>query len=203
MFVDSFLMDIHEVSNAEYAEFTKATGHRLPECDQSGRANWNLWVHGSPPAGYGDHPVVGVDWEDARSYCKWRGKRLPTEAEWEKACCGGLELKDYPWGNQIDSAYANYQASGRWKTAPVSSYPPNGYGLHHISGNVWEWVQDRYDAEYYLEGSTTSPRGPASGELRVIRGGSCFNEAPALRCSKRRSQDPTARSSYLGFRCAL
>ena len=146
---------------------------------------------------YMNHPVVGVSWYGAMAYAKWAGKRLPTEAEWEKAARGGLVGKRYPWGDTIDATNANYGNTVGYTTA-VGSYPANGYGLHDMGGNVWEWCLDAHDRYFYR---SSPPRNPIAGGTirsildnytdlktpRTIRGGTFFHDAsfPVGHCSLR------------------
>ncbi len=200
--VDGFWMDKYEVTTSQYAEFVRATEHEPPDRADWGMADWNTWDRNRPPPGYEDHPVVGVSWDEAAAYCKWTGKRLPTEAEWEKACRGESKETRYPWGDKIDPDRANYKKSGKGKTAPVGSYEPNGYGLYGMSGNVWEWVADWYDSGYYRRSPSNNPVNEQSESIyRVLRGGSWHSKPNDLRCASRWS-DPGFRFIYLGFRCA-
>ncbi|MBI4862803.1 MAG: SUMF1/EgtB/PvdO family nonheme iron enzyme [Candidatus Riflebacteria bacterium] len=189
--LDAFLIDEHEVTNRRYRQFAAATGHRRPRELLEPRFNRD------------DQPVVGVSWDDAVSYCRWAGKRLPTEAEWEKAARGGLEGKSYPWGNDAPAGRACFGetfSSGRAKA--IGSYPANGYGLFDMAGNAWEWCSDRYGERYYAASPTRNPAGPSSGASRVVRGGSWFNYDARLRCAYRRDRPPTDQADSLGFRCA-
>jgi sulfatase modifying factor 1 len=162
--LQSFYMDIREVTNREYMEFCQSTGHGYPEF-------WGMDVYKSGP-GYPDYPVVGVNQSDAGAYAEWAGKRLPTEAEWEYAARGGLEGIDFPYGEHADHALARFNDPGAEKgPLPAGSYEPNGYGLYDMAGNVWEWVSDWFYSAYYAESPPEDPRGPASGTFKVFRGG--------------------------------
>jgi formylglycine-generating enzyme required for sulfatase activity len=159
-------------------------------------------------------PVDSVNWKEARSYCHKIGKRLPTEAEWEKASQGGVSFV-YPWGDKFESGKANFcdrRCSERWRenkfqdghehTAPVGSYPPNGYGLYDMAGNVYEWVEDWYDKDYYRVRTLKNPKGPLIGSKKVVRGGSWINYSVGVRPADRTDADPDNRFAYIGFRCA-
>lgn len=165
-----------------------------------------------------DHPVVHVTWNDAIAFCQWAGKRLPTEAEWEFAARGGLEQKMYPWGDELTPngehycniwqgkfPYENTKDDGYEGTAPAKSFPPNGYGLYNVSGNVWEWCSDWFSRSIHSRGGRTNPQGPASGETKVMRGGSflCHQSyCNRYRVAARTSNTPDSSSVHLGFRCA-
>jgi len=195
VYLDGFYIDRYEVTNSQYEKFMKATGHEAPEF-------WSDWSSNEP-----EQPVVGVSWHDAEAYCKWAGRRLPTEAEWEKAA-RGTDGRKYPWGNgEPDGSKANYYF---WwifftRTAHVGSYPKgvSPYGVHDMAGNVWEWVADWYGESYYQRAPSRNPNGPEFGPYRVLRGGAWliafYND---LRSSYRHAENPTYRHHYLGFRCA-
>ena len=146
-----------------------------------------------------------MSWADAVAYCRWltvgtsRIYRLPDEREWEKAARGGLHQCEYPWGNDIDPSLANYDALG---TCRVRTFGANGYGIHEIVGNVWEWCADWYQPDYYRHSPRSSPRGPAAGTEKVLRGGSIDGSSRTLRIPYRHWMVPQRRSSDIGFRCA-
>ncbi len=154
--------------------------------------------------------MIKVDWSQAKAYCEWRGSKLPSEAQWEKAARGGLEGQDYPWGNAAsDCTRANFQGKNNYNdycvgdTTKVGSYPANGYGLFDMAGNVWEWVADWYSESYYAASPSQNPLGPDSGQYRVLRGGSWGSEiigASALPSRGRGSIDDW--KNGIGFRCA-
>lgn len=197
---------------------------------------WTIGANWRHPEGSGtsiddrmNHPVVHVAWEDAQAYAKWAGKRLPTEAEWEWASMGGNEDSKYPWGNEpIESAsdkanfwqgkfpYQNYALDGFEGTSPVKTYPPNGYGLYDMAGNVWEWCQDKYDAQAYEEyrqsGTVTDPSGSQRyfdprepyTPKHVIRGGSFLcndGYCSGYRVARRMSSSRDSGLNHTGFRC--
>jgi len=180
------------------------------------------WRHpegpGSGVEGRSDHPVVHVSWLDAVSYCTWSGTRLPTEAEWEYAARGGNVGAAFPWGDELEPdgehhmntfqgtfPGENTAADGYAGTAPVHAFAPNGFGLHNVSGNVWEWCADWYDPGYYARGPRARPTGPENGEHRVMRGGSYLchiSYCRRYRVSARSGNEPNSTTGNLGFRVA-
>ncbi|MEW5982714.1 MAG: formylglycine-generating enzyme family protein [Acidobacteriota bacterium] len=222
--LDSFTIGATVVTNAEYLRFVRSVRHRPPgvhelpvvvrplqEIRFREFAAPYTWQEGEPPAGRSDHPVVLVGLDDARDYCRWlsaetgRAFRLPTEAEWEKAARGGVSGQRYPWGDDIDVSRANFLANPSSKprqgTSPVRTFPPNGYGLHDAAGNVWEWVSDWYRSDYYSVSPMSNPTGPATGALRLVRGGSWTNDdVDFLRCAFRHPVPPDTYSYSIGFR---
>ena len=199
--LDGFYLAQHPVTNAQYRRFVAATGHRVPYLDDArvARENWDPRRR-RPPNGRGAHPVVLVSWHDARAYCRWAGGRLPTEAEWEKAARGGLAGKRYPWGDEIGRGSANYDNPAG--TTAVGRYPPNGYGLFDMAGNVWEWVADWYAPDFYAASPDRNPRGPRTGRVKVLRGGAWLLFPEFCRVSYRFRNNPDFRFNLIGFRLA-
>jgi len=181
------------------------------------------WRHPEGPdssiEGREKHPVVHMTWNDANAYCKWVGKRLPTEAEWEYAARGGLEQKRYPWGDELKPngehhcniwqgkfPIKDHASDGYSGTAPVHSYAPNGYGLYNMAGNVWEWCADWFNPNYYSYGEYNNPKGPSTGAERVMRGGSylCHKSyCNRYRVAARNKNTPDSSSGNIGFRCVV
>jgi sulfatase modifying factor 1 len=180
------------------------------------------WAHPAGPQsdldGLSDHPVVHVTWTDAQAYCAWAGVRLPTEAEWEMAARGGLLQKRFVWGDEFapkgrtmcnifegSFPVENTAEDGYVGTSPIDAFPPNGFGLHDMAGNVWEWANDWFHTTFHADGSRTDPQGPPSGEAKVMRGGSymCHDSyCHRYRVSARSSNTPDSSSGNLGFRVA-
>ena len=225
-YLDEFSIGTHPVTNAEYAQFVRETQHPSPairglplivsgalEADFRSLAAKYLWNNGTPPEGRDRHPVTLVGYDDATAYCAWiasrTGKpvRLPTEAEWEKAARGGLDGKRYPWGDALDPACAHFLPQVGLKsergTAEVGSYPPNGFDLFDMSGNVWEWVSDWYAPNYYARAQYLNPQGPEGGIMRIVRGGAWVNaDGRYLRCAYRHKVPPDSYAYSIGFRVA-
>jgi sulfatase modifying factor 1 len=203
VYIDAFYMDIYEVTNAQYKKFMNATGYKSSSF-------WNPKDWDDPNFNAPNNPVVCVRWNDAKAYADWAGKRLPTEAEWEKAARGGLVGKRYPWGDDITHNNANYSKfDGKdvWEfTSPVGSFAPNDYGLYDMAGNVWEWCADWYIDDYYANSPKQNPKGPDSGRERVLRGGSWYSAyddfVDYLRVDYRLYfSPPLVFYSAIGFRC--
>jgi formylglycine-generating enzyme required for sulfatase activity len=159
-------------------------------------------MNGNPSDFYGKNlPAERVTWYEARDYCKAVGKRLPTEAEWEKAARGGTSTAYY-WGNAMDDDYAWYWDNSKRRTHPVGTRKPNAFGLRDMSGNVWEWVADYYVDNYYQTSPKENPQGPFTSKYRVIRGGSWRDFSDFLRTTRRNYDLPAGRFNHIGFRCA-
>jgi len=230
VYLNAFYIDKYEVTNQQYAKFLNeyekntAAVNRLPVSrlidldDESCLIERSAGVY-QPKTGYENHPVIMVSWYGAAAYAQFNGKRLPTEAEWEKAARGGLVGKRYPWGDELNHDYANYFGIGgrdKWDgTSPVGSFPANGYGLHDMTGNVWEWCADRYASNYYNSSPKKQPVGPGVPVLfvdndftrvkgdRVCRGGSWDDDPGFLDVAHRYKHYPAYKLAQLGFRCVL
>lgn len=223
-FVDTFFIDENEVTNAEYKRFLienpQWQKERIDDRLHNGNylANWN---GNNYPDGKSDHPVTYVSWYAAMAYAEWLGKRLPAEAEWERAARGGLEGKKYPWGNKITDRDANYNHNIS-DTTLVGKFPhdrPNNYGLFDMAGNVWEWCLDEHDLGFSVSfpvNSETSYPFPGVNMVdwlmnnftrleipRVFRGGSWASAAQSVRCASRVRTDPSEAYFSVGFRCAM
>lgn len=198
--VDSFYIAKYEVTNAQYKKFCDKTKRKYPE-----NPNWAFdsdYFLNKP-----DYPVINVSWSDAAAYAKWAGGRLPTEAEWEYAAAGGKTTKFY-WGDDFSSDYVNsLNEAGRkdkWEyTSPVGSFPPNPFGLYDMLGNVWEWVADWHDYNYYKHSPRKNPKGPKSGIEKISKGGGWMDRLPYDHAYAYRNQNsPDYKIRYLGFRIA-
>jgi len=193
VFVTSFRMAETTVTRGEYQNFLTATGHAAPR-------DWS-----NPEFADAHQPAVGMSWFDAVAYCHWISqrlgeiRRLPTEAEWEKACRGGADDNDYAWGNDVPDSLSYFQ--GRW-TGPrrVGEWRANPYGLFNMGDNVHEWCSDWFSPDYYLQSPEFDPRGPDSGTRRVSRGGSWRHVVKASRAAHRSSLPPEFRYTDYGFR---
>ncbi len=215
VYVEAFYMDKYEVTNAQYKVFIDANPEwRKDRILNKYHTGYYLytWNGNNYPQGKSNHPVTNVSWYGAMAYAKWAGKRLPTEAEWEKAARGGLSGKKYPWGNSIDSSKGNYNSS-IGDTTPVGNYSANGYGLYDMLGNVYEWCLDAYDKDFYVNSPRRNPIAGANNidEIinnfmnietpRVLRGGSWFFDQ-LVRVAYRDRSFPSSAPSTNGFRCA-
>jgi sulfatase modifying factor 1 len=244
--IGAFEIDATSVANADFARFVADTGYlteaetfgysavfhlviAAEPHEVMGPAAGTPWwrgVHGADwrhPGGslsgiddLADHPVVHVSWNDAMAYCAWAGRRLPTEAEWERASRGGLESARYPWGDELMDGTewrtniwqgrfptTNTLDDGWLTTAPVRTFSPNAYGLWQTVGNVWEWCADWFDPGYYRRSPATDPRGPENGASRVLRGGSylCHDSyCNRYRNAARSSNTPDSSMGNAGFR---
>ena len=233
VFLDGYWIGRTEVTNAQFATFVAATGHET-DAEKEGWGNawtgkgselWQQvnganWRHPQGPSsrveGLEAHPVVQVTWDDAITYCRWAGGRLPTEAEWEKAA-RGTDRRLYPWGQVFDVNRLNFcdkhcpwfwsdpdADDGYLLTAPVGTYPSgtSPYGVLDMAGNVEEWVADWYDASYYARSPYEGPSGPTSGDERVVRGGRWFSPWQEVTVAIRLARNPDFRDDTTGFRCA-
>lgn len=200
VWIDSFCLAATQVTNSQYGVFLCTTGTAPPPF-------WN-----NPNSDHPEQPVTGVSWHEAASYCEWlsetagRRFRLPTEAEWEFACRGGLDQKQFPWGDDPPQTLPDY--AKRWKTGPepVARYAPNAFGLYDIGDNVHEWCSDWYDPNYYATSPDRNPQGPDESTLKPprksSRGGSWRHHIKVSRCSARSSIPPDFHYADYGFRVA-
>ena len=196
VYLDAFFMDRHETTVEQYAKFLDATSHDAPP-------EWNIMSR----AMHQKRPVVNVEWADAAAYCTWAGKRQPTEAEWEKAA-RGTDGRLYPWGYESPTrVHANLRKetwSNHYVLSTVGSYEDgkSPYDIYDMAGNVWEWVSDWYDADYYKTAPLRNPTGPARGMSKVVRGGSWGSGPEGLRAAERETHVPSFQGYGTGFRCA-
>lgn len=245
--LSAFSIDATAVTNSHFARFVEDTGYRTESEVYGTSAVFHLlvqaesadilgaaagtpwwmnvrgadWAHPFGPNStwrdLPDHPVVQISWNDALAYCRWAGRHLPSEAQWEFAARGGLEGRRYPWGDDLLSSNGEHMCNiwqgefpkqnslddGFLGTAPVRSFPPNGYGLHEMSGNVWEWCSDWFLPKYYRNSPLNNPTGPTIGKGRVMRGGSylCHDSyCNRYRVAARSFNSPDSASSNCGFR---
>ncbi len=202
--LDAYYLDKYEVTVGQYAKFLEARGVNGPP----------MWTTMDQPP-HQKRPVVNVDWSDASTYCEWAGKRLPTEAEWEKAA-RGTDGRTYPWGNEPPDPFRANYGKEKWNNhavlVPVGQLKDgkSPYGIYDLAGNVWEWVSDWYDPDYYTTSPSRNPKGPENGKYKVLRGGSWDLAPENLRSSRRDLNIPSAsdynspsyRNFNSGFRCA-
>ncbi|HKW33104.1 MAG TPA: SUMF1/EgtB/PvdO family nonheme iron enzyme [Candidatus Acidoferrum sp.] len=196
VWVDSFALAAHQVTNAEYGCLLAATGLATPPC-------WTDPNFNDPKM-----PVVAVSWHQAIAYCTWLSKaanklyRLPTEAEWECAARGGAEKLLYPWGDAPPESLPDYANRCKNGPEPVGLYTPNAYGLYNVGDNVHEWCADWYDAAYYKDSPQRNPQGPAAGIRKASRGGSWRHHIRVSRNAARSSIPPEFQYADYGFRVA-
>ena len=200
VWIDSFLLAATQVTNEQYGRFLRATSTQPPR----------FWH--DPNFNHLQQPVAGPSWHEAMHYCEWlnqqtaRHFRLPTEAEWELAARGGLEQKQFPWGDERPQSLPNY--ASRWQSGPepVAQYAPNAFGLHDIGDNVHEWCSDWYDPNYYAISPDRNPQGPEHSSMKPARkssrGGSWRHHIKVARCSARSSIPPEFQYADYGFRVA-
>ncbi len=201
--LSGYYISKYEITNEEYAKFLNDTvfgGSTHYDVDMEIVRQGTIY---RAKATYEKYPVRFVRWIDAFTYAQWTGGRLPTEAEWEKAARGDRDERIFPWGNTISPGQANFGNAwgGLWKVGTASGRSP--YGCCDMAGNVWEWVSDWYDQYYYSTSPTHNPTGPATGDLRVVRGGSYLNTELEARCAKRIGVEPDMRFQDVGFRCVI
>ncbi len=200
VYLDDFWIDKTEVTNSMYYTCMQAGSCPTPTVD----GFYAPKDHFKDPL-KADLPVVFVTWYNAQTYCEWAGRRLPTEAEWEKAA-RGVDSRIYPWGDQEPAPELPNFDKNNFNLMPVGSFPSGAspYGAMDMAGNAWEWVADWYDESYYAISPITNPTGPTKGSARVMRGGGYFQPAYEVRIAYRNPIDPTAKLSVdVSFRCAI
>lgn len=196
--LDAFFIDAVEVTNAQFARFAAGSSYQTDAERAGDQVTWRTFNTDDRQR----FPVTYVSWTDAARYCAWVGKRLPTEAEWEKAARGATK-DTYPWGNSFNSAWANtFELGAGQPIAAATNSTAGPYGAFDMIGNVWEWVQDWYGGDYYVQSPAVNPAGPASGIRKVIRGGSFKSRAEAATTSVRGKAGVDNRGDDIGFRCA-
>ncbi len=213
VWLDAFYLDQYEVTTSRYSAFMQASGRGVPKFWEQPRLTVRrdeIWEEASLAANR-EKPVAGVDWHDAYAYCEYYGKRLPTEAEWEKAA-RGTDGRKYPWGNEYPrTRHVDFDTHGSRSWMGYSSLTVVGskeagrspYGVYDMAGNVWEWVADWYDADYYQQSPERNPQGPSSGKYHVFRGGSWLDRDTRFSATGLRSTNRNGIShGYNGFRCA-
>ena len=217
VFLDRYYIDKHEMTNDHFKRFIDAKGYERQELWSPAGWQWRTSQRGfdgasaaMQPQFFGDskwngptQPVVGVSWWEADAFCRFAGKRLPTEVEWEKAA-RGADGRRYPWGESWEPGRSNSDHTNLHRTAPVGSYPQgvSAYGVHDMAGNAAEWVADWYSKDYYRRSPERNPKGPVSGENKVLRGGSWDNKSKDQRSTFRHDDTPSERGRRIGFRCA-
>ena len=198
IYLDAFWIDQTEVTNGMYAQCVQAGDCAVPVSIKS-------YTHESyfGNSQFDKYPVLFVTWDDAKAYCKWAGRRLPTEAEWEKAA-RGTDERTYPWGNDLPNDNAVNYRHARLDTIPVGSIPKGAspYGVLDMAGNVWEWVSDWYDENYYAVSPKSNPLGPDSGTHHVLRGGAFGSGVYNITATFRFISKPEETYAWFGFRCA-